>query len=80
VPEFFWLIKRSRASEKKAEQNHRQSNRELATDNYTSNAGAFRREEMRDKKRDSDCQAVVFGRDCDAGQKAGNDVISRAWS
>src|SRR5882724_12287510 len=35
---------------------------------------------MRDKKRDSDCQAVVFGSDCDAGQKAGDGGIPRGRS
>src|SRR5207244_7370396 len=80
VPESFRLIERSRASEVKSEQSHAQPNSELAIKNRPPKALAFRGEEMRDKKRDSDCQAVVFGCGCDADQKSSNCVIPRGGS
>jgi hypothetical protein len=78
VPESFRLIKRSRTSEEKSEENHGQPDPESTIKDYPSKALTFRREQMRDKKRDSDSHAVVFGRSCDAGQKAGNGIIPRA--
>src|SRR5207244_12199580 len=80
VPEPVRLIRRSRASEVKSEQNHAQPNPELTTKNHPPKALAFRGEEMRDKKRDSNCQAVIFGCGCDADQKASNGVIPRGGS